>query len=116
MQPQRAKAVGWRCSLHTAWSGVSCLVILTMPTILNAFFFPLTHCSSIPAPHVVATAELIFADGAGGVSDPSELIGPTLAALGLHPQDSSVDVNEFTQALMQMVGTRNDHLRYGDCF
>lgn len=57
---------------------------------------------SIPAPHVVATAELIFADGAGGVTDPSALIGPTLAGLGLHPQDSSVDVNEFTQALMQM--------------
>lgn len=87
-----------------AWSGTSCPKLLTHRSTPGPPLPPFPCCSSIPAPHVVATAELIFADGAGGVTDPSALIGPTLAGLGLHPQDSSVDVNEFTQALMQMVG------------
>ncbi|GFR50480.1 hypothetical protein Agub_g12740 [Astrephomene gubernaculifera] len=63
---------------------------------------------SIPAHNLVSIAELIFAEGAGGVTDPRDVIDPVLAALGIHPLDSVVDAVEFEQALTQMTSLLSD--------
>ncbi|KAG2449861.1 hypothetical protein HYH02_005384 [Chlamydomonas schloesseri] len=56
----------------------------------------------ILADHLVHTAQLIFADGAAGVMDAHAVIDPVLAAMGINPVDSSIDQNEFEQAITQM--------------
>lgn len=62
------------------------------------------RCSCIPAPHLVSAAMLMLNEGAAAVKDPRTVIDNVLASLGIHPFDSSVDLEEFAEALSQMVG------------
>ncbi|PNW70413.1 hypothetical protein CHLRE_17g718750v5 [Chlamydomonas reinhardtii] len=56
----------------------------------------------ILADHLVHTVQLIFADGAAGVTDAHSIIDPVLATMGINPVDSTIDKDEFEQAITQM--------------
>ncbi|EFJ49327.1 hypothetical protein VOLCADRAFT_90146, partial [Volvox carteri f. nagariensis] len=64
---------------------------------------------TIPTSHLVSMAELIFADGAGGIRDArNTVIAPVLAGMGLHPLDGVVDLQEFQTAMAQMTSMLSD--------
>ncbi|GIL76527.1 hypothetical protein Vretimale_6036 [Volvox reticuliferus] len=64
---------------------------------------------SIPSSHLISMAELIFADGFGGVRDArSTIIEPVLASLGVSPVDGTVDLEQFQVAIAQMTSNLSD--------